>query len=131
MRDVNRVLLLGRLGMDPELKKTQNEISFTTFNLATENYIKSRDESETTWHRVVVWGKTAERCVKILKKGSTTFVEGRYKTRKYEDKDGHVNYMHEVHADKVTMMQQKVVIAPATFAAESDPATEVQPQLQS
>ena len=121
MRDINRVLLLGRLGMDPELKKSQNDISYTTFNLATENYIKSKNESETTWHRVVVWGKTAEYCTKYLRKGSPTFIEGKFKTRKYEDKEGTTHYMHEVHAERVTIMQQKVVTAPTAYEADADP----------
>jgi single-strand DNA-binding protein len=107
MRDINRTMLLGRLGMDPVLRVSKNGIPFTSFNLATEMYIKSKNESETTWHRVVVWGKQAQWCAEDLKKGMPVFVEGRMKVRKYENDEGVVNYMHEVHVDKVNFLHRK------------------------
>ena len=105
MRDINRALLLGRLGMDPILRISKSGTPFTSFNLATEAYIKSKNESETTWHRIVVWGQQAQWCSEGLKKGMPVFIEGRLKVRKYEA-DGTVNYMHEVHADKVNSLHR-------------------------
>lgn len=105
MRDINRTMLLGRLGMDPVLRVSKNGTPFTSFNLATETYIRSKNESETTWHRVVIWGKQAQWCAEDMKKGMPLFIEGRMRVRKYEA-DGEVNYMHEVHAEKVNFLHR-------------------------
>lgn len=107
MRDINRSMLLGRLGADPVLRVSKNGIPFTSFSLATEMYIKARNESETTWHRIVVWGKQAQWCAEDLKKGMPVFVEGKMRVRKYEDDEGKVNYLHEVHVDKVNFLHRK------------------------
>jgi single stranded DNA-binding protein len=101
MSDINRTMLLGRLGTDPVLRLTKTGIPVASFSMATEIYLKSKDESETTWHKVVVWGKTAQRCVDELKKGMSTFVDGHMKVRKFQNEAGVVLYFHEVHAERV------------------------------
>ena len=107
MRDINRVMLLGRLGTDPVLRKTKNGIAVTQFNLATEAYHKSREESETTWHRIVTWGRPAELVSEELKKGMAVFLEGGIRVRKYEDEEGETHYIHEVHADRVNFLHKR------------------------
>lgn len=76
MRDINRVMLLGRLGNDPILRFTKNGTPVSQFSLATETWHRSRNESETTWHRIVTWGKPAEKVNEELKKGMAVFLEG-------------------------------------------------------
>ena len=121
MRDVNRVLLLGRLGCDPIVRKTKNGTTVANFSLATEIYLKTKYESETTWHRVVVWGRPAEKCEEQLKKGMAVFIEGKFKTRKYEDANGEANFMHEVHTDRITFLQSKMTYNASTLEVESEP----------
>ena len=99
--NLNKVHLMGRLGVDPVVRSTQSGTRVATFSVATQEYVKSKDESETSWHRVVVWGKSAEFCSKFLKKGDPIHVEGTMKVRKYETDDGKTNYMHEVHTMKI------------------------------
>jgi single-strand DNA-binding protein len=116
MRDINRVILMGRLGTDPVLKQTKNGISVCQFSLATEVYSKVREEAETTWHRVVVWGKTAEQAGAELKRGMGVFIEGGIRVRKYQDDEGETHYIHEVHADRVTFLHRR----PKIGASESE-----------
>ncbi len=101
MRDINKVMLMGRLGVDPTLRTTQNGTPVANFSLATENPSKDKEAAETTWHRVVVWGKPAEWCQQRLQKGMPLFVEGRIRTSKYEGEDGKAKYSTEIHADNV------------------------------
>ena len=107
MRDINKVMLMGRLGADPTLRTTQSGTPVANFSLATENYAKDRQEAETTWHRIVVWGKPAEWCHQQLNKGMPLFIEGRIKTKKYEDEEGKAKYMTEVHADQVHFLHAR------------------------
>ena len=107
MSSLNKVMLIGNLGADPDLKSTGSGNSVTTLSVATNERWKDKDGNEqdrTEWHKVVVWGKTAEHCCKYLAKGRTIYVEGRIQTRKYEDKDGQTRYSTEVVADKVTFL---------------------------
>jgi single-strand DNA-binding protein len=101
---VNKVILLGRLGQDPELKYTPGGAPVCNFSLATsENWTdKSGQKQERTeWHRVVVWGKLAELCNQYLSKGRQAFVEGRLQTRQWDDKDGQKRYTTEINATTV------------------------------
>ena len=107
MRDINRIMLLGRLGADPILRFTKNGIAVTNFSLATESYNKSKNEGETTWHRIVTWGKDAEQVNQELKKGMSVFIEGGMKVRKYQDEEGETHYIHEVHVDRVNFLHRK------------------------
>lgn len=108
MADINRVLLLGRLGADPIMRETQNGIKVTSFSIATDHFLKTKNTSETSWHRIVVWGKSGERCNTELKKGMPIFIEGKMKSKKYETKAGETRYSYEVHADFVRFMHRKM-----------------------
>lgn len=107
---VNRVILLGNLGQDPELKYTPSGVAVTTVSLATNEMWKDSDgnrQERTEWHRVVMWRRLAEIAGEYLKKGSKIYVEGRLQTRSWEDKDGQKRYMTEVVADNMTMLDSK------------------------
>lgn len=104
MAGVNKAILVGNLGRDPELRTTPNGQSVVNFTLATsENWTdKSGERQERTeWHRIVVWGRTAEMCNQYLSKGRTVYVEGRIQTREWEDKDGNKRYTTEINANTV------------------------------
>jgi single-strand DNA-binding protein len=103
MASVNRVILLGNLGADPELKYTQNNQPVCNLSLATNESFTDKGgqrQERTEWHRVVIWGKTAEACSKYLGKGRSVYIEGRLQTRSYE-KDGQKRYSTDIVADRV------------------------------
>jgi single-strand DNA-binding protein len=113
MKDVNKVILVGRLGADPVQRSTKNGTSVIQMSLATSRRIykegsgsegDSQYVDETQWHKVVVWGKQGEACAQYLKKGNTAYVEGFLKTRQYEDKDRVSKISVEVHADTVSFL---------------------------
>ena len=88
---VNKMIIVGNLGADPDFKNTQNGTPMVKMSVATNRYSKNRDgerEKETQWHRVVVFGKQAERCNSYLSKGDQVFVEGYVETRKWTDDEG-------------------------------------------
>ncbi len=98
---VNKVLLIGRLGANPEVRYTGNGSAVANFNLATDevwNDKNGQKQKKTEWHRVVVWGKLAEFAEKYLTKGREVYVEGRLQTRSWDDKDGNKRYTTEVVA---------------------------------
>ncbi len=101
---INKVLLLGRLGQDPELKYTPSGKAVCSFSLATSDSWKDKSgqkQEKTEWHRVVVWGKLAELCNQYLAKGRQAFVEGKLSTRQWEDKQGNKRYTTEINASSV------------------------------
>jgi len=98
---VNKVILVGRLGRDPELRYTQGGQAVANFTLATNEYFNNRDgerQERTEWHRVVTWGKQAEFCSNYLSKGRQIYVEGRLQTREWEDKAGEKRRTTEIVA---------------------------------
>jgi single-strand DNA-binding protein len=107
MAGVNKVILVGNLGRDPEIRYTQSGQAVANFTLATSESYTSRDgkrEERTEWHRIVVWGKTAENCAQYLAKGRTVYVEGRLQTREWEDKEGQKRRTTEVVAQTVQFL---------------------------
>jgi single-strand DNA-binding protein len=101
---VNKVILLGRLGQDPELKYTPGGSAVCNFSLATtESWTdkSGQKQEKTEWHRIVVWGKLAELCNQYLAKGRQAFLEGRLQTRSWDDKDGNKRYTTEILASTV------------------------------
>ena len=107
MAGVNKVILIGNLGRDPELRYTQNGQAVANFTLATsENWTdKSGEKAERTeWHRIVTWGKLAEMCAQYLSKGRTVYVEGRLQTREWEDRDGNKRQTTEINAQTVQFL---------------------------
>tara|TARA_B100001778_G_C18552607_1_gene613827 strand:+ start:268 stop:702 length:435 start_codon:yes stop_codon:yes gene_type:complete len=107
MAGVNKVILVGNLGKDPEVRYLDSGIAVANFTLATtENYKNKQGErvSQTEWHNIVLWRGLAEVAEKWLKKGSSIYVEGKIRNRKWEDKDGNTRYNTEVLADNMTML---------------------------
>jgi single-strand DNA-binding protein len=107
MAGVNKAILVGNLGRDPELRQTPNGQSVVNFTLATsETWTDKTGErvERTEWHRIVVWGKTAENCHQYLSKGRTVYIEGRIQTREWEDKDGNKRYTTEINANTVNFI---------------------------
>jgi single-strand DNA-binding protein len=103
MASVNKVILVGNLGRDPELRYTKNGSAVANFTLATsDNFTKDgQREERTEWHRIVAWGKTAELCTQYLAKGRTVYIEGQLRTREWEDKEGGKRQTTEIHAQTV------------------------------
>lgn len=98
---MNKVILLGRLGQDVELKHTPNGAAVANFSLATTeswNDKGGNKQEKTEWHRIVVWGKIAELCNQYLSKGRQALVEGKLQTRQWDDKDGNKRYTTEINA---------------------------------
>jgi single-strand DNA-binding protein len=105
MASFNRVVIMGNLGQDPELRYTPNQVAVCTLNIATTDYRTSADGQkveQTEWHRVVVFNKQAENCQKYLAKGRSVLIEGKLQTRSWEDqKTGQKRYMTEIVAQNV------------------------------
>jgi len=104
---VNKVILIGNLGRDPEVQNFENGVKKATFTLATTEAYKGKDGEKTThteWHNIVMWRGLADVAERFLKKGSTIYVEGRIRKREYEDKEGQKKYMYEIMADSMQML---------------------------
>lgn len=122
MAGVNKVILVGNLGKDPEVRYLDNGVAVANFSLATtENYKNKEGEkvSQTEWHNVVLWRGLAEVAEKWLKKGSSVYVEGKIRTRKWEDKDGNTRYSTEILGDNMTMLGGKPVLSNSESQKES------------
>ena len=108
MASINKVLLLGNLGRDPELRSTPKGNKVMNFSMATSRRWKDREteavHNETDWHRIVVWGRQAEVLSEYLKKGSQVHVEGRLQTRSWSDNDGTKRYTTEIVASRIQML---------------------------
>jgi single-strand DNA-binding protein len=107
MGSVNKVILVGNLGRDAELRYTPGGAAVATLNLATTEVWNDRNnqrQEKTEWHRVVLWGKPAESLQEYLVKGKQIYVEGRLQTRQWDDKDGNKKYTTEIKADRVTLL---------------------------
>ena len=104
---LNKVLLIGNLGADPELSYTQSSQAVLKLRLATnESFVNKAGERQerTEWHRVVVWGKRAEALSKFLSKGRQLYIEGRLQTRSWEDKDGQKRYATDIVATEIVLL---------------------------
>jgi single-strand DNA-binding protein len=107
MASVNKVILIGNLGADPELRQTQSGMAVANLRLATTDNRKDRDgnrQERTEWHRIVAFGRTAELCGQYLSKGRQVYIEGRLQTRSWDDRDGNKRYSTEIVADNVTFL---------------------------
>ena len=111
MASVNKVILVGNLGKDPEAKYLPSGDAVTNFTIATTESWKDKksgDKQEATeWHRISTFGKLAEICAEYLKKGSSVYIEGSIKTRKWQDKEGVDRYSTEIKADRMQMLGGK------------------------
>ena len=108
-RGVNKVILIGRLGADPEIRYTQSGTAVANFRMATNNRVKRGDEwvEEPEWHRIVAWDKLAETCNQYLRKGMLVYIEGQLRTRSWEDQDGNRRWTTEIHARDMQMLEPK------------------------
>jgi len=107
MASVNRVILIGNLGRDPELRFTAGGQPVASFTVATNERWNDRDgkvQERTEWHRIVVWGKQAETCANYLQKGRSVYIEGRLQTREWEDKEGQKRQTTEIVAQTVQFL---------------------------
>jgi single-strand DNA-binding protein len=110
MAGVNKVILVGHLGRDPELRYTQNGQAVANFSMATtESYAKRDGEREdrTEWHRIVAWGRLAEICAEYLSKGRQVYIEGRIQTREWEDREGEKRRTTEIVAREMQMLGRR------------------------
>ena len=107
MGSVNKVILVGNLGRDAELRYTPGGAAVATLNMATTEVWNDKGgqrQEKTEWHRVVLWGKTAESLNEYLTKGKQIYVEGRLQTRQWDDKDGNKRYTTEIRGDRIVLL---------------------------
>src|SRR4051795_5758327 len=107
MGSVNKVILVGNLGRDAELRYTPGGAAVATINMATTEVWNDKGgqrQEKTEWHRVVLWGKSAESLTEYLTKGKQIYVEGRLQTRQWDDKDGNKRYTTEIRGDKIVLL---------------------------
>jgi single-strand DNA-binding protein len=110
MRGVNRVMLIGNLGREPELQHIEGNIAVAKFPLATTETYKDKNGnlvSQTEWHNIVLWRGLAELAQKYLHKGSLVFIEGRIRTRSWEDKDKNKKFSTEILGDNLVMLDKR------------------------
>jgi single-strand DNA-binding protein len=109
MSGVNKVILVGRVGKDPEVRYLDNNVPVAKFSLATsESYKKDGQKVETTeWHNIVLWRGLAEVAEKYVRKGTLLYIEGKIKSRNWEDKDGKKHYATDIVGDNMTMLGGK------------------------
>lgn len=110
MAGVNKVILIGNLGKDPEVKTLENGTKVCNFPIATSETWKDKQgqkKEQTEWHNIVLWRSLAEIAERYLGKGSQVYIEGKLRTRQWEDKDGNKRYTTEVIGDTLTMLGKK------------------------
>ena len=107
MAGINKVILVGNLGKDPEVRHLEGGASVAHFTLATNEYYKDKQGTRverTEWHNIAAWRGLADMAEKYLKKGQQVYVEGKIRTRQYQDKDNQTRYITEIIADEITML---------------------------
>lgn len=107
---LNKAMLIGNLGADPELRYTQSGVAVASFNVATTRRWKDQEgqqQEETEWHRIVAWQRLGEICDEYLHKGSKVYIEGRLQTRKWQDQNGNDRYTTEIVASNVLFLTPK------------------------
>ncbi len=108
MSGVNKVILVGRLGQDPEVRYTPSGVAVANFSLATSEEWTDKNSGEkqerTEWHRIVAWRRLGEICGEYLRKGSQVYIEGKLQTRSWEDRDGNKRYTTEIIANQMQML---------------------------
>lgn len=110
MSSLNKAMIIGRLGADPEVRYTQSNTAVATLSVATTERYKDRNgeqQERTEWHRIVAWGRLAEICQEYLKKGSLAYFEGPIQTQSWEDKEGQKRYTTEIKALNMQMLDSR------------------------
>src|SRR3989337_2110712 len=129
MAGVNKVILVGNLGKDPEIRYTPGGVAVANFTLATsENWTskEGKKETKTEWHRIVAFGRLAEICGEYLNKGKQVYIEGRLRTRSWEDKDGNKRWSTEIVATQMQMLGSPADVS--TSGKETDIDQEAIPE---
>ncbi len=109
MASLNKVMLIGYLGADPEIRYTPSGAAVANFRIATTEQWRSKEgerEERTEWHRIVAWRELGERCGEYLHKGSLVYIEGKIQTRDWEDRDGNKRYTTEIIAQRMQMLDR-------------------------
>lgn len=114
---VNKVILVGHLGKDPEMRATSGGMQVASFSLATSERLKDKTD-KTEWHNIVMFDKVAEIAGQYLKKGSLVYLEGKLQTEKWTDKEGHERYTTKIIANQITMLGGKAEGEKPTFKNE-------------
>ena len=112
MASLNKIMLIGNVGKDPEMRFTPNGVPVTSFSLATSRTFSATDgerRQDTEWFTVIAWRKQAESCNQFLTKGQKVYVEGRLHSRAWEGQDGQKRFVNEVIADRVLFLDKKAV----------------------
>ena len=108
---INKAILVGNLGRDPEIRYTASGMAVANFSIATTERWKDKSTGEmqdkTEWHKIVAWGKLGEICGEYLSKGRQVYIEGRIQTREWQDKDGNKRYTTEIVANEMKMLGSK------------------------
>jgi|TARA_B110000438_G_scaffold49222_1_gene49697 single-strand DNA-binding protein len=123
MSGINKVILIGNLGKDPEVRYLDSGIAVANLSIATTETYKNKEGnkvSQTEWHDVVLWRGLAEVAEKYLNKGSSVYIEGKIKTSKWVDKDENTRYKTEIMADKMTMLNKSPNESPQSEGSEDD-----------
>lgn len=111
MASVNKAILIGNLGKDPELRYTPSGAAVCTFSLATTEKWRDKESNElkeqTNWHNIVLWGRQAETAKEYLQKGSPVYIEGRIQTRSYDDKDGNKRWITEIVGQRMQFLGRR------------------------
>ncbi|MBE7442174.1 MAG: single-stranded DNA-binding protein [Flavobacteriales bacterium] len=127
MAGINKVILLGNLGKDPEIRYLEGGTAVANFTLATSENYKDKTTGErktiTEWHNVVLWRGLAEITEKYLKKGNQVYIEGKLRTRSWQDKDGNTRYTTEIVAENMQMIGRKDENTSSTPSDTSTPST--------
>ena len=128
MASVNKVILIGHLGKDPEVRHLEGGTTVANFTMATNEYYKDKQGTRverTEWHNIAAWRGLAELAEKYLHKGQQVYVEGRIRTRQYQDKDNQTRYITEIVADEISLLGSRpgTVAQPAATAAAEEPVT--------
>lgn len=127
MASLNKVMLIGYLGADPEIRYTPSGAAVANFRIATTEQWRSKEgekEERTEWHRIVAWRELGERCGEYLHKGSLVYIEGKIQTRDWEDRDGNKRYTTEIIAQRMQMLDRAAKAAEDVSVEERFPPEE-------
>ncbi len=129
MSGVNKVILVGNLGSDPELRHTPSGTPVANFRIATNEFFTNRNgerDQRTEWHRIVAFGRLAEICGQYLKKGRQVYIEGRLRTREWEDQSGNRRFTTEITANQMVMLGRAGEVDYSYEEAQPSPPDDVQ-----
>ena len=122
MASLNKAIVIGHLGKDPEIRYTVSGSAVANFSVATDEKLKNREgewEERTEWHNVTVWGRLAEIAGEFLTKGKSVYIEGRLQTRKWQDRDGKERLTTEIVGEKLLMLSKKDPLSEGDFTSGS------------